>query len=289
MSPTWVLWVSVSFTRLALLFWILYRHFGAGHARTAPRRCSINRIRTLFRRRGVFTRLSLSPRCCVARLRCSPWLGHEGIVDDPQFAVDGDFAAWTSVFVDYRNVDTSDFELRGRLWSWLHRRVDRHHVSVSIFVLGSRHFDESFAFGGQGVRGYSVDQRCVQSELFHGSYMFGTFGLCSGVAEDACTWAGFGTESFDHGWSQSSGSGNKGRAEVPSGTCLPYFRAPDLPQVSLCEGRGPLGELGSSSGGQSPCRFFPCMTCRVTLKSCIFFRGVWCDCDGCECWSIAHN
>ena len=35
---------------LGLLFWVLYFHFGAGHARTAPRRCSITRIRTLFRR-----------------------------------------------------------------------------------------------------------------------------------------------------------------------------------------------------------------------------------------------
>ena len=34
-------------------------------------------------------------------------MGHEGIVDDPQLAADGDFAAWTSVFVDCRNVDTS--------------------------------------------------------------------------------------------------------------------------------------------------------------------------------------
>ena len=103
-------------------------------------------------------------------------MGHEGIVDDPQFAVDGDFAAWTSFFVDDRNVDTSDSELRGRHWSWLQRRVVRDYVSVSIFALGSRHF-ESFAFGGQGFGGNSVDQRCVQSELFHGSYMFGTFGL----------------------------------------------------------------------------------------------------------------
>ena len=89
--------------------------------------------------------------CCVARLRCRPWMGHERIVDDPQLAADGDFAAWTSVFVDNRNVDTSDFELRGRHWSWLHRRVVRPYVSVSIFVLVSRHFDESFAFGGTGL------------------------------------------------------------------------------------------------------------------------------------------
>ena len=142
----------------------------------------------------------------------------------------------TSVFVDYRNVDTSDFELRG-----------------------------------QGLRGNSVDQRCVQSELFHGSYMFGTFGLCSGVAENACTWVGYVAESLDHGWSQSSGSGNRslGRG-FRSGTCLPCCRAPDLPQVSLCKGRGPLGELGSFSGGQPPCRFFLRMTYRGTLKSCIF-------------------
>ena len=92
-------------------------------------------------------------------------MGHKGIVDDPQLPVDGDFAAWTSVFVDDRNVDTSDFELRGRHWSWLQRRGVRHYVSVSIFVLGPRHFDESFASGGQDFRGDSVDQRCVQSEF----------------------------------------------------------------------------------------------------------------------------
>ena len=49
-TPSRALWLSVSFTRLVLLFWILYCHFGAGHARTAPRRCSVTGIRTLFRR-----------------------------------------------------------------------------------------------------------------------------------------------------------------------------------------------------------------------------------------------
>ena len=183
-------------------------------------------------------------------------------------------------FVDDRNVDTSDFELRGRHWSWLQRRIVRHYVSVSIFVLGSRHFDEGVAFGGQGLRGNSVDQRCVQSELFHGSNMFGTFGLCSGVAENACTWVGYVAESLDHGWSQSSGSGNRGPGRgFRSVTCLPYCRAPDLPQVSLYKGKGLLGELGSSSGGQPPCRFFLHMTCRGTPKPRIFY-GVWCNCDG---------
>ena len=62
---------------------------------------------------------------------------HEGIVDDPQLAADGNFAAWTSVFVDDRNVDTSDFELRGRHWSWLHRRVVRHYVGVTILDAAS--------------------------------------------------------------------------------------------------------------------------------------------------------
>ena len=38
---------------------------------------------------------------------------HEGILDDPQFAADGNFAAWTSVFVDDRNVDTSDLSCEG--------------------------------------------------------------------------------------------------------------------------------------------------------------------------------
>ena len=190
-------------------------------------------------------------------------MGHEGIVDDPQFAADGNFAAWTSVFVDDRNVDTSDFELRGRHWSWLHRRVVRHYVSVSIFVLGSHHFDERFPFGGQGFRGNSVDQRCEQSELFHGSYMFGTFGLCSGVAENACTWVGYVAESLDHGWSQSSGSGNRGLGRgFRSGTCLPHCHAPDLPQVSLCKGEGPFFRRGGAT---------------VTGHSM------------CECWSIPHN
>ena len=131
--------------------------------------------------------------------------------------------------------------------------------SSLIFVLGSRHFDQSFAFGGQGFRGDSVGQRCVQSELFHRSYMF--------WSENALSWAAFATESLDHGWSQSSGSGNRGLGRGSrSGTCLPYFRAPALRQGSLCKGRGLLGELGSSSGAQPV--FF------LTLKSCIFFGGV---------------
>ena len=45
--------------------------------------------------------------------------------------------ALVSVFVDDRNVDTSDFELRGRHWSWLHRRVVRHYVGVTILDAAS--------------------------------------------------------------------------------------------------------------------------------------------------------
>ena len=72
----------------------------------------------------VFLRArAVLPLCCVARLRCRPWMEHEGIVDDPQLAAYGNFAAWTSVFVDDRNVDTSDFELRGCYWSWLHAEL----------------------------------------------------------------------------------------------------------------------------------------------------------------------
>ena len=52
-------------------------------------------------------------------------------------------------------------------------------------VLGSRHFDESFAFSGQGFRGDSVDQFCVQSELFHRSYMFGVLRRLPSVGPDS--------------------------------------------------------------------------------------------------------
>ena len=147
--------IRVDFTLLAVdtLIWFPYCHRRAGHPRAVPRQSSVTHIRTLSRRRGVFTRPSSSPPlCCVARLRCNPWMGHEVIVGYLQLAADGDFAAWTSDFVDDRNLDISDSEVRGRQWSWLLGGVARHHVGVSIFVLGSRHFDESFAFGGQGFR-----------------------------------------------------------------------------------------------------------------------------------------
>ena len=142
-------------------------------------------------------------------------------------------------------------------------------VSVSIFVLGSRHIDESFAFGGQGLRGNSVDQRCAHLNSSTGPTCLVLSAFVQVLRRMPL--AGFVAESLDHGWSRSCGCGNRSLCRGSrSDTCLPYFRAPDLRQGSLCKGRGLLGELGSSSGGQPPYRFFLRMTSRGTLKSCIF-------------------
>ena len=202
-------------------------------------------------------------------------MGPEGIVDGPQLAAYGDFAAWTSIFVDVRNVDTSDFEVRGVIGCG---------CNAELFVIMSvcpylfwdpvtsmrvlRSEDRAFA---------EILSTSVACSL--NSSTGPTCSVLSACAQALRRIPATGSDTSQNLLTMTGRSlleaATKVWAEVSAQAHVFLIAVRLIFRRSACaKGQGPLGELGSSSGGQPPCRFFLRMTCRVTLRSCIFLGGV---------------